>query len=130
MTRSGAKHSGLQPPPEEFPHQGQMTSSKNLLEEERLHRQAAEAERQAYYQAMAQELAQSPSSQPEGVGRLQLPAEAGSPKGPVRKSVAAYEGANTAAEATDDAQDTADGPSSQRITGAVMEPAGASRQRP
>jgi len=79
---------------------------------------------------MVQEQAQATSSQPEGVGRLQLPPEVGSPAAPVRKSVTAYDGANTALEATDDAQDTADGPSSQRITGAVMEPAGASRQRP
>jgi len=107
-----------------------MTAAQDLLEEERLQHQAAEAERQAYYQAMAQEQAQPTSSQPEGVGRLQLPQEAGSPAVPVRKSVAAYDGANAAADATDDAQDTADGPSSQRITGAVMEPAGASRGRP
>ena len=79
---------------------------------------------------MAQEQVKFASAQPEGVGRLQLPPEAGSPGAPVRKSVAAYDGANTAVDATDDAQDTVDGPSSQRITGAVMEPAGASRGRP
>ena len=107
-----------------------MVSNQDLYEEERLHQQAAEAERLAYYQNFVQEQAQPTSSQPEGVGRIKLPKEAGSPRAPARKSVAAYDGTNTAADATDDAQDTADGPSSQRLTGAVMEPAGASRSRP
>ena len=48
----------------------------------------------------------------------------------MNKAAITYNTAQMAVEATDDQHDTADGPSSQRITGAVMETGEAGGGRP
>jgi hypothetical protein len=48
----------------------------------------------------------------------------------INKAAIAYNTTNVAIDATEDQHDTADGPSSQRITGAVMETGEPGRGRP
>ena len=48
----------------------------------------------------------------------------------MHKAAISYNTANVAFEATDDQHDTADGPSSQKITGAVMKVTEPGRGRP